>query len=70
MSEMTKTICKDKNCRLQLINISECSLSYYALQGQQHIAQGNALGINVKAIYALQGQKRPAQGNALRTMKR
>ena len=58
MSEMTKTICKDKNCRLQLINISECSLSYYALQGHQRIAQGNALGINVKAIYALKGQKR------------
>ena len=41
-----------------LINISECSLSYYALQGHQRIAQGNALGINVKAIYALKGQKR------------
>ena len=30
----------------------------HAQQGQQHIAQGNALGINVKAIYALKGQKR------------
>ena len=35
-----------------------CRLSYYAQQGQQRIAQGNALGINVKAIYALKGQKR------------
>ena len=33
-------------------------LLFYALQGHQRIAQGNALGINVKAIYAQQGQKR------------
>ena len=33
-------------------------LLFYAQQGQQRIAQGNALGINVKAIYALKGQKR------------
>ena len=29
----------------------------HALKGQKLLAQGNALGINVKAIYALQGQK-------------
>ena len=42
---------------------------FYALKGQQCTAQGNALGINVKAIYALKGQKRHSKCRMNRKMR-
>ena len=42
---------------------------FYALRGQQCTAQGNALGINVKAIYALKGQKRHSKCRMNRKMR-